>query len=524
MKKCLALLLLLSLFLTACGQGQETQNSILTTQDPTETEAPTVVTKDDVFGLSYMAGFGFNPFTCTATVNRALFSLMYESLFVVSGQFRAVPVLCDSFRVSDDGMTYTFQLVEGVRFSDGTPLDATDVEASVDAARDSALYSERLEHIVSTKTMEDGSFRVELDTPYENLALVLDVPIVKAETLESDRPVGSGAYYVRGQGLMRNPYWWQESHGVLTAEQIPLMAAGASDELRDHFEFGSSDLIYCDPNSMAAVSYRCDYEVWEAPSTIMHYIGFNLYSGWFIEQSLRSAVTYAIDRDALVNEVYGGFAQATPLPCSPSSDLYDTQLADDHDFAPGKFAEAVQSSGVLTSGVYDGHVGTFLVCMDDPKRVAVAERIAEVLNNAGIRVKVSALERNAYQTALEKSEFDLYIGETRLTANFDLTEFFLKYGNLQFGSISNTGFVTLCTEALANSGAYTDLYSQLLREAPICPVVFKSYAVYVTRGMIETNHPGLDYVFHNQDTARTLADADKTYAFEVTEQTTEDDS
>ena len=168
MKKCLALLLLLSLFLTACGQGQETQNSILTTQEPTETEAPTVVTKDDVFGLSYMAGFGFNPFTCTATVNRALFSLMYESLFVVSGQFRAVPVLCDSFRVSDDGMTYTFQLVEGVRFSDGTPLDATDVEASVDAARDSALYSERLEHIVSTKTMDyrihDGIGYVPFDS------------------------------------------------------------------------------------------------------------------------------------------------------------------------------------------------------------------------------------------------------------------------------------------------------------------------------------------------------------------------
>ena len=526
MKKCLALLLLLSLFLTACGQKQETQNSIPTTQEPTETEAPTVVQKDDAFGLSYMEGYGFNPFTCTATVNRAVFSLIYESLFIVSGQFRAVPVLCESFRVSDDGRTYTFRLVEGVYFSDGTRLEAEDVEASVDAARDSALYSERLEHIVSTQVLEDGDFRVELDTPYENLALVLDVPIVKAETLESERPVGSGAYYLRGQGLMRNPYWWQESHGVLSAEQIPLMAAGASDELRDHFEFGSSDLIYCDPNSMAAVGYRCDFEVWEAPSTILHYIGFNLYSGWFVEQSLRNAVTYAINRDALVNEVYGGFAQATPLPCSPSSDLYDEQLAADYDYAPAKFTEAVKNSGVLTSGVYEGYIGTFLVCMDDPKRVATAEYIADALHEAGIFVKVSALERKAYEEALKKGQFDLYLGETRLTANFDLTEFFLKYGNLQFGSISNTGFVTRCTEALANSGAYSDLYNQLLREAPICPVVFKSYAIYVTRGMIDTNHPGLDHVFHNQENARTLADADKTYSFELeetTENTTEED-
>ena len=526
MKKCLALLLLLSLFLTACGQKQEPLISTTATQEPTQTEEPVLVQKDDVFGLSYMAGYGFNPFTCTATVNRGVFSLLYESLFIVSGEFRAVPVLCDSFRVANDGRTYIIRLVEGVRFSDGTFLNVMDVEASIDAARDSALYSERLEHIVSTDVTEDGELRIDLNTAYENLALVLDVPVVKLETLESDRPVGTGAYYLRGEGLLRNPYWWQESHGVLTAEQIPLTAAYASDELRDHFEFGSSDLIYCDPNSMAAVSYRCDFEVWEAPSTIMHYIGFNLYSGWFIGESLRSAVTYAIDRDSLVNTVYGGFAQATPLPCSPSSDLYDSQLAADYDYAPAKFAEAVQNSGVLTSGVYEGYVGTFLVCMDDPKRVAVAEHIAEVLNQAGIRVKVSALERKAYQTALEKGQFDLYLGETRLTANFDLTEFFLKYGNLQFGSISNAGYVTLCTEALANSGTYSDLYSQLLRDAPICPIVFKSYAIYVTRGMIETNHPGLDYVFHNQDTARTLADADKTYSYELedAENTTEDES
>lgn len=521
MKKCLALLLLLSLFLTACGQKSENPNSIATTQTPTESEEPVVVEKDDAFGLSYMAGYGFNPFTCTATVNRAVFSLIYESLFVVSGEFRAIPVLCESFQVSDNGQTYTFRLVEGVRFSDGTRLDATDVEASVDAARDSALYSERLEHVVATRTLEDGSFQVELDTPYENLALVLDVPIVKAETLEAERPVGTGAYYLRGQGLMRNPYWWQESHGVLTAEQIPLMAAKASDELRDHFEFGSSDLIYCDPNSMAAVGYRCDFEVWEAPSTIMHYIGFNLYSGWFREQSLRSAVTFAIDRDALVNEIYGGFAQATPLPCSPSSDLYDAQMAADYDYAPAKFMEAVEASGVLTSSSFEGHVGILLVCMEDTKRVVLAEHIAEVLNNAGIRVKVSSVDRKAYETALDRGEFDLYVGETRLTANFDLTEFFLKYGNLQFGSISNTGFVTLCTEALANSGAYSDLYSQLLREAPICPVVFKSYGVYVTRGMIDTNHPGLDFVFLNGDTARTLADADKSYSPDMTEESTE---
>lgn len=516
MKKLLALCLVLTL-LVGCGAKQSPVPTEAPQTMPTEiaSSEPIAIKKDGEFGLSYMVGYGFHPYNCKATINRAIFSLVYESLFTVSSQFRAEPVLCESFKVADEGKTFHVRLLSGLRFSDGTPVDGEDVKASIYAAMKSDLYAERLEHIDSIYVQEDGSISFYLDTAYENFALMLDVPILKQETLEQDTPIGTGAYKFQGQLLLQNPHWWGGVHGVLNVERIELSAAHAANDLRSHFEFGGTDLIYCDPNSTANVSYRCDYEVWEAPTTVMHYLGFNLYSGWFIEESLRSAVTYAIDRDAFANEIYGGFAQPTPLPCSPSSGLYDVQLAEEYDYAPGKFQAAVHNSGVLTSGVYDGYTGTFLVCMDDPTRVELAERICEVLNEAGIRLTVNALERNAYEDALARSQFDIYLGEVRLTANFDLSEFFMKYGNLQYGSIANTGLVTLCTEAIANSGSYSEFCSQLLNTAPICPVAFKSHAIYVTRGMISSNTPGVDLVFHDAATARSLSDADKTY--EVTE-------
>ena len=89
----------------------------------------------------------------------------------------------------------------------------------------------------------------------------------------------------------------------------------------------------------------------------------------------------------------------------------------------------------------------------------------------------------------------------------NLSEFFMKYGNLQYGSISNTGLVTLCNEALANSGSYSELHRQVLDFAPICPIVFKSYAIYVTRGKITNNAPGVDLVFHDGSQARSLSEA-----------------
>ncbi len=512
MKKLIALCLAVCMLCGCNADSKETAAVPAPTEtEAVETQAPVAVKEHDEFGLSYLPEYGLNPLTCTATVNRALFSLLYESLFIVSNQFRAVPVLCESFRVSDDGMTYRFNLVKGVRFSDGSPLTAEDVCASINAALNSELYHARLENINYVTNEADGTVIVVLNQPYENFCLMLDVPILKSNTLENPFPIGTGPYTRRGSALLKNSHWWNGEHSVLSEESIPLSSAQTTNELRDDFEFGSTDLIYCDPNSPAAVGYRCDYEVWESPTTIMHYIGFNLGSGYFAIEELRSALTYIVDRDEIRNVVYGGFAQASVLPCSPLSDLYDNQMAEDYDYAPAMFRSALNNSGIMAIEEYINHVGYFLVCNEDPKRVQAAEFIAEALNSEGLQIVVNALPRDEYETALAEGEYDLYYGEVRLTANFDLYEFFSEYGSLSFGHIDDTGLTTLCNEALANSGSFVDLCARVMDRGMLCPVVFKSHAVYVTRGMLSNLTPGVDYLFHNAATARTLADADKTY-------------
>lgn len=527
MKKLIAVGILLALLLSGCTTAAKTTEAAAPSETQTEaapTEAaqpsePLASKENGDFGLSYLPEYGLNPYTCLATVNRATFSLLYESLFVVSGEFRAVPQLCRSFRVSEDGMTYYFTLMSGVTFSDGTLLTAQDVVASIQAARNSGIYKARLSHIYGVSAEADGTVVITLDTPYENFAPMLDIPVVKADSVESPTPTGSGPYYLKGDALVRNPKWVETVPLAVDSASIPLTPAETPNDLRDAFEFGETDLVYCDPNSVAAGGYRCDYEAWEVPTTIMHYIGFNLYSGYFVNDTLRTAVTYAIDRNALSNEVYKGFAQPSVLPCNPLSDYYDEQLAKDYGYAPARFAEAVSNSKVTVSDDYLGHVGILLVCSDDPKRVAAAESIAEKLTSAGLNITVNAVDREQYLKNLEDGDFDLYYGETRLTPNFDLTEFFSKYGNLNYGSISNTGLTSLCSAALKNSGSFYDLCGQLLQDAPICPVVFKSNAIFVTRGMLRDMTPGVDYVFLKTDGARTLSDVDATYSTKTDEPT-----
>lgn len=502
--------------LCGCGTPKEAEPEVTEATEAesvsVEVEQPEVKEESGAFGLSYFPTYGLNPFTCLSVSNRAMLSLLYEPLFVVSDQFRAEPVLCDTFTVSEDGETYVFTLVPGVRFSDGTAMTVQDVAASITAARSSPLYSGRLSNVEYVVAQEDGALLVELDTAYENFPLMLDIPIVKETTLDAPIPTGTGPYVHAGRFLRKNYQWWQTEPPVMNADSIPLTIVSASNELRDNFEFGDTDLIYCDPNSPAASSYRCDYEVWEIPTTIMHYIGFNTEYGYFSNDALRQVVTYAIDRETLANTCYAGFAKGTPLPCSPFSDLHDEKLAKEYDYAPGKFNAAVSEAKLATSEEFVGYTGTFLVCADDPTRITAAESILKVLTDAGFQLTLKVATRQDYETALEKGNFDLYYGEVRLPANFDLYEFFSGYGDLQYGFIADAGLATLCTESLRHSGVYSDLCRQLLQAAPICPVVFKSYAAYVTRGMLTDNDPAMDHVFRNAETARSLADADRTYA------------
>lgn len=515
MKRLMILLLVLSILLAACGgekTEKATQPSSQTASEPdaTEEKEPTKK-KSEGFSLAYLPKYGVNPFTCTATVNRALLSLLYESLFTVSEQFRAEPVLCKTFRMSEDGKNYVFSIIDGACFSDGTPITSADLEASIQAARSSSFYKARLSHISYYVTQNDGTLLIVLDTPYENFPLMLDIPVVKKETIENEVPIGSGQYCINGNRLIRNTHWKQSEEPVLKLETIPLTACTDTNTLRDEFEFGSSDLVYCDPNSAASVGYRCDYEVWEAPTTVLHYIGFNLYSGYFANATLRKAVTYMLDREKIASDFYNGFALPSSLPCSPYSDLYDNQLAERYDFDAESFRTGLKDSGVLTSSEYENYSGIFLVCSDDRTRVEAAKYIAQQLTEAGLRITVSAVDHDAYLKQLNGGDFDLYYGETRLTPNFDLSEFFNSNGNLQYGSIKNTALSALCTSALENTGTYVELCSQLMQEAPICPVVFKSYAVYVTRGKLSNLTPSVDHVFHDSATARLLSDADNTY-------------
>ena len=443
------------------------------------------------FTLAYYPEEGFNPYSCLNINNRMLFSLLYQSLFTTDSSFRVEPQLCQSFTVSEDLTTYIFTLAQAT-YADGTALTAMDVVESLKQAEDSDYYEGRFRYIKSISEAEGNRVKIVTSTPMEQLPMLLDIPIVKYGQTDSNTPQGTGPYVLEdtpeGTALARRENWWCDAQVPLSAKRVSLMVAQNPTQIRDEFEFGDVGVSTADPGSASYADYRCDYELWDAETGIFLYLGCNIKSKVFSQNQVRVALSYAIDRAALLSDCYNGFGKAATLPAAPGSPFYDMNLARQVSYDPEVLRQALTESQLV------GKTVRLLVNKTDSVRLQAARKIGQMLTDCGLVVEMLEHNYTDYRAVLRDGNFDLYLGQTKLSPNMDLTAFFVEDGALSWGGMDNATCLSMCKEALENSGNYYNLHQMVLRNGQLIPVLFRSYAVYADRGLAGDMEPSRDNV------------------------------
>lgn len=441
--------------------------------------------------LTYYPDRSMNPLKSVDFTNRALFSLIYQSLFVVDRDYNVFPMLCKSYQMSEDMKTYTFY-PEKATFSDGSELTVFDVLATLQAAKESEVYGGRFLHVTEIALSPDGGVTILMDTPCADLPILLDIPIIKQNQLEDDYPLGTGPYLLQAGDvaqLRRRTDWWCKAELAVNVPAISLIEAQSNTHIRDQFEFADLDLVCADPGSDKYTDYRCDFELWDCENGIFLYLSCNLTGTVFSDENVRAALTYAIDRDTIVDDNYRGFARSATLPASPISPYYSTVLAEKYGYDPEKFDQAVFDAGMVGAPLI------FVVNSDDSLRVRIARQISKTLTQAGFEVDLREKSGEAYRYAISTRDYDLYLGQTKLSANMDLSPFFSSSGSLSYGGINDVSLYALCMESLANEGNYYTLHRTVMEDGRLCPILFRSYAVYATRGLLTELTPSRDNVF-----------------------------
>ncbi len=454
------------------------------TPTPTPSIAPTPAPVERAFTLPFDPDAGWNPYNGVVTTNLPLLGLTAQGLTRLDSSFTPHLDLAATATESENGLTWTFTLQDAA-FSDGTPLTAALAAGAVNAARtEPSLYASRLSGIRRAAGSEDGVLTITLHSPNHNFLSLLDFPLV----INTEAgPLGTGPYRLEGDHLSRNPFWTGAS---TPADVIELSPVADADDLLAAFQTGHVSLAPVGLSSPGAASPG-RAQVWEYPTTQLLFLGFQCNYSLGKDPAFRQAVSQALNRATLVSSPLNGHGVATSLPVHPASGLYVPRAAAALDYDPMSAATLLDSLGYTVSEE-DGLryfrrapiTLTLLVCGDSALQSAAGDWVTSQLAAVGITLQINSLPREEYQTALEKGQFDLYLAETRLTADGDLTAFLTKDGPLAYGVSASQELRAALADA-QRTGDFAPFYD-LWTAAPTCaPLAFQSASVLTHWGGVQ---------------------------------------
>ena len=491
MRRLFSLLLACTLFLSGCGHAGTESSAASASGASAASASPqpeTDAAGSTPFTLAAYPTHSFHPVLTDSSANATLAPLLYENLFSLDGQFQAVPQLCQSYTVSEDGLTWIFTLQPGVTFSDGTPLTGEVVAQALQTARgEGSRYAARLSGLSSIQG-SGSQVTITLSQANGGLPQLLNIPIALDN---SERPLGTGPYVLTDSGgdlILTARSDWRSGVNTLPAQQIPLASLSRSEELMSSFHAGEVSLIDVDLTGNSTLGSAGQYQVWDYDTTQLLYLGFNAQQGLCRDADVRQAITRAIDRDYVAETIFARHASPTVFPIHPDSPLYDHALA----------ADLSYDLSALTDLALNGRSVTLVVNIENTAKSAVANHVAQQLESAGLVVSVERLPWAEYQETVTAGRFDLYIGELYLTPDFDLSPLLGVGGSLNYGGwtsnvIGSLLFTFRSAQEDSRASAAAALCRHLAQQAPIAPICFRSGTVLTQYGRVT----GLSPVYGN---------------------------
>ena len=484
-------LLLVVLMLSGCGKVDEDTpfDPLAELQDyygAQITEDPIPLT---TFTLPYHSGETWDPITCPDGVQQTLSALVYETLYVLDETFTPHPQLVERCDYDAETFTYTLHVRDGVRFSDGVAMTAQDVAHSLQRALTSVRYGVRLQQ-VDKITVAGDAVVVTLREDNRAFAALLDIPVVQSGTENTLVPVGTGPYLPTEDltKLQPNSAWWQSKTLPLT--DVALRPYKSEEAAAYAFTSKDVHLLVYDLLSGDDFLTATDDSSTAIDTNVMHYLSFNMQQQKLADPALRRAMALAIDRDTVVNACFSGHAIAASFAVNPASPLYPAALTSD--------ASSVAVREVMAA--LDRNDGEdklslrLLVNNENSFKVAAAQSIALMLNRYDFEVTVLALDWDDFIYTLTAGAYDLYYGECKLSADWDLTPLLGTEGNLNYGGYENPDVDALLAAAKSaededRAETMEKLHHRLQEEAPIIPLCFERTALLLPYDAVEAVTP-----------------------------------
>ncbi|MBU2981575.1 ABC transporter substrate-binding protein [Lentibacter algarum] len=331
-------------------------------------------------------------------IDSVLYANVFEGLTRFTSDGSIIPGLAKSWEISEDGLTYTFMLAEGVTFHDGTTMDAEDVKFSLDRARaeDSANAQKALyAGITSVDVVDPLTVKLTLAEPNGSMLFNLawgDAVIVAPESIEGikQQPVGTGAFkfgsWVQGDSitLEKNDAYWGTPAVLdnVTFKFISDPSAAFAAVMAEDVDVFSG---YPAPENVPQFEADARFQVLIVDTEGETILSTNNKMPPFDNVMVRKAMSHAIDRQAIIDGAMFGLGTPIGTHFAPHHpDYVDLTAGSNYDpeLAKKMLAEA---------GYADGFKTTLKLPPPSYARRG-GEIIAAQLREVGIEAEISNLE------------------------------------------------------------------------------------------------------------------------------------
>ena len=404
----LSLLILLALIVSACAAPDAGPAA------PAETGGEAAAPQEGGT-LNLSLGEDFTTFHPYFDVNTRYFKpFIFEPPIRISDEGDFEPWLAESWELSDDKMSVTLNLREGVMFHNGREMTADDVVWSAEQAMNEELghhLSDRFQTATGATAIDDYTVRIDYNEPtasiLDGIARLYIYPEEAAETIETV-PVGTGPFkfeeWVPGDSMTAVKFedYWREGEPKL--DKIVIKPLPDPQSRLVNLKAGSIDALMDVPLlEKAALEQEPGMIVGQVdPGFSFWAFIMNVNAPPFDDTRVRQAMNYAIDRQKLVDTVFYGESDTIVIPYAPTSWAFPDDLVDYYAYDPEKakelLAEAGYPDGFSTQMVIRGTSGPHL----DQAQVYQQDLAA-----VGIEVELVPTELPQYWPILYDSDFTI---------------------------------------------------------------------------------------------------------------------
>ena len=342
-----------------------------------------------------------------------------------------VPCLAESWKSSEDGLTWTFKLRQDIHFHDGTDFNANAVVVNFNRwmYEDNPYHNGQFNYwnyifggfpgfVKSVTELSDYSLEIKLNKPYAPFLNALAMPVFGISSPEAIRkykedlfehPVGTGPFIFKSWErnksivLVRNDKYW---NGAAKVNEVEFKVIPSSEDRIEELRQGSIHIAdHLSPDDIAEIKYDPNLYLHLRPSFNVGYIAMNNENYPFRIREVRVAINHAIDKEKLINDVFDNFAKPANTYMPPFLWGYNENL-ELYEY------DVEKSKQLLAEAGFPNGFKTTLWVMDSardyfPKPLETAQFIRDNLLKVNIDAEIKVFNWNEYLKKIDNGQHEM---------------------------------------------------------------------------------------------------------------------